>query len=245
MSEYEYYIDYSVFGMNIVNEIEDELLLKFKIISEFIKEKGEIVDKNNKEQLYFLLGEEEYRGNWGRGVDVKVFLKSFLDKHQTISSMLCIFLKVISVFPPYSSSRSDVIKRLSNLLKDFYKIEEDKNAEYGYRVIPKHNKEIIQALENKPSLQTVMKYYYQNDIKKALGELRKITEFSSEKNAKFKKFIQSQSTELQEMCRQVYNFITNYENHDGKFADATETEARVWFDFGLSIYRLFTIYGDL
>jgi hypothetical protein len=134
---------------------------------------------------------------------------------------------------------------MSTYLADYYEIKLDDKAEFGIRVIPKYDTEIIQAVENEPSLQTVMKYYYQNDIKKALGELRKITEFSSEKNAKFKKFIQSQSTELQEMCQQVYKFITNYSNHDGKFADAAETEVRIWFDLGLSIYRLFTIYGDL
>ena len=30
-----------------------------------------------------------------------------------------------------------------------------------------------------------------------------------------------------------------------QYKDFNETEARVWFDLGLSIYRLFTIYGDL
>ena len=99
--------------------------------------------------------------------------------------------------------------------------------------------EIRQAVENEPSLQSVMKYYYQNDIKKALAELRKITEFSDIKNEKFKNFVLSQSEDLQEMCKKVYKFTTTYESHLAENAGASETEARIWLDLGLSIYRLY------
>lgn len=98
---------------------------------------------------------------------------------------------------------------------------------------------IIKDLENEPSLQNVMKYYNQNDIGKALEELRKITEFSDKKNEKFKNFILSQGEDLREMCKKVYKFITTYENHLAENAGASDTEAQIWFDLGLSIYRLY------
>ena len=148
------------------------------------------------------------------------------------------FIKACEMFNIYGDKET-LIKRVAELLEDFYDIRQDNSAEFGYRVIPKHNIEIIKDLENEPSLQNVMKYYYQNDIGKALAELRKITEFSSKKNTEFTKFILSQGEDLQEMCKKVYKFITTYENHLAENANATETEARIWLDLGLSIYRLY------
>ena len=130
-------------------------------------------------------------------------------------------------------------QELMNVVELFYNIEyEDGNKTVKY-IKKNTDANIIQAIENEPSLQNVMKYYDQNDIGKALAELRKITEFSNEKNKEFKNFILSQSKDLQEMCKKVYEFITTYENHLAKNARASDTEARIWFDLGLSIYRLY------
>ena len=98
---------------------------------------------------------------------------------------------------------------------------------------------MLDKVENELSLQEVAKYYNQNDIGKALAELRKITEFSDKKNEKFKNFILSQGEDLQEMCKKVYKFTTTYESHLAENAGASDTEAQIWLDLGLSIYRLY------
>ena len=117
----------------------------------------------------------------------------WLIDENNFNKTLCNFIKACEMFNIYGDKET-LIKRVAELLEDFYDIRQDNSAEFGYRVIPKHNIEIIKDLENEPSLQSVMKYYYQNDIKKALGELRKITEFSDEKNEKFK--MRSRNTKI-------------------------------------------------
>lgn len=233
---------FKYFNLSFSQEIQDLILTgKYRVPSELLDEKAKNAIQELLKQEYFLYNDYENRICYA---PIKIHTRWLVDENN-FEKTLCNFLKATYLFCDCYQQLDEIVQQVARYLTDYYEIKFDDKAEFGIRVIPKYNTEIIQAVENEPSLQTVMKYYYQNDIKKALGELRKITEFSSEKNAKFKKFIQSQSTELQEMCRQVYNFITNYENHDGKFADATETEARIWFDLGLSIYRLFTIYENL
>lgn len=233
------------FNLNFSKEIRDLILTdKYQTTPELLNENVKNAIQELKKQEYFIYDDYHNRICGNR---VLMHAKWLIDKNN-FGKTICNFLKAAYLFGE-DDCYCDVflleINKLNEIIGDYYSIEEDNEKEFRCSVIPRYNTEIIQAVENEQSLQTVMKYYYQNDIKKALGELRKITEFSNKKNEDFKKFIQSQSTELQEMCRQVYNFITNYENHDGKFAGATETEARVWFDLGISIYRLFTIYGDL
>ena len=57
-------------------------------------------------------------------------------------------------------------------LKDIYNIEEDKNAEYGYRVIQKHNIELIEATEKlaeKESDDNFSKEFFENELIKNSG----------------------------------------------------------------------------
>ena len=199
---------------------------------------------------------------------------------------------------------------LMNVVKIFYKIE----YRYSNGVLDKINNlpivkyitnktdaNIINALENEPSLQTVMKYYDQNDIKKAIGELRKVYEedefqnFVKQSNneikfiyhfvykiisiidvhpfgkgkseerikSEFEKYTKELQNllsrvngsnnvtdiktlnDLQVNCGYMFNNMIDQKNLQLQYKDFNETEARVWFDLGLSIYRLFTIYGDL
>ena len=232
------------FNLNFSKEIRDIISTnKYQTPPELLNESEKNAIQELKKQEYFL-----YNDYYNRicGNRVRMHAKWLIDKNN-FGKTICNFLKADYLFGEYEFLDDFLCKinELNEIIGDYYSIKEDNEKEFRCSVIPRYNTEIIQAVENEPSLQAVMKYYHQNDIKKALGELRKITEFSNKKNAGFEKFIKSQSTELQEMCQQVYKFITNYENHDGKFADATETEVRVWFDLGISIYRLFTIYGDL
>lgn len=244
---------FKYFNLRFSQETQDLILTgKYRVPPELLDEKAKNVIQELLKQEYFLYNDYENNICYALCNDyensicyapIKIRTRWLIDENN-FEKTLCNFLKAARLFCDCYKQFDEIVKQVARYLTDYYEIKVDNKAEFGIRVIPKYDTEIIQAVEDEPSLQTVMKYYYQNDIKKALGELRKITEFSNKKNEEFKKFIQSQSTELQEMCQQVYKFITKYENHNGEFADATETEARVWFDLGLSIYRLFTIYGD-
>lgn len=169
----------------------------------------------------------------------ELFLNYPLDKK------VCIFCHLYNYI---CYSRNDA-KKIINVVSLFYDIKyqyDTKRQEFALindlkvvDTIKSKHSIVVTALQNEPSLQNVMKYYYQNDIGKALAELRKITEFSDEKNKKFQNFILSQGEDLQEMCIKVYKFITTYENHIAENAGASDTEARIWLDLGLSIYRLY------
>ena len=157
--------------------------------------------------------------------------KVYLNNDYNFDMTLNMFLKAITFFAEKKQCNT-YIEQLKDCLKDSYCIK------YGY--YEANIKSIVlDKVENELSLQEVAKYYNQNDIGKALAELRKITEFSNEKNEKFKNFILSQGEDLREMCKKVYKFITTYENHLAENAGASDTEAQIWFDLGLSIYRLY------
>ena len=246
MSEYTGYIRAGVFrNANIM----DELFLEFKINSELIKGKGmeedKIVEKYNKTRVYFILEKENYYGR--RYYSKKILFKQFIDKYSSISSMLCIFLKVISVFKLSYDEQCDIIERLSNLLKDFYKIEEDENAEYGYRVFPKHNIELLETTEKlaekEPSLRKVLDFMYACDYVNALKELALLLE---PKRKEYQEKIQKGNETLFDIDK-FFNFVNNYgiRHNNKKQKQATEEQLKAHLDFGLSIYRLFTIYGDL
>ena len=228
------------FGLSFSQEIQDIILGKYDNTHLDIMFSGEKLTKIQDaieellQQNYFIY-DDYYNRLCG---NVPHMHAKWLIDENNFNKTLCNFIKACEMFNIYGDKET-LIKRVAELLEDFYDIRQDNSAEFGYRVIPKHNIEIIKDLENEPSLQNVMKYYYQNDIGKALAELRKITEFSSKKNTEFTKFILSQGEDLQEMCKKVYKFITTYENHLAENANATETEARIWLDLGLSIYRLY------
>ena len=136
---------------------------------------------------------------------------------------------------------------VKELLKDFYNIEEDKNAEYGYRVFPKHNIELSEATEklaeNEPSLRKVLDFMYACDYVNALKELALLLE---PKRKEYKEKIQKGNETLFDIDK-FFNFVNNYgiRHNNKKQKQAKEEQLKVHLDFGLSIYRLFTIYGDL
>ena len=228
------------FGLSFSEEIRGIVLGKycascFDLCQDAEKENkfsGAIAELNT--QKYFIY--DDYR-NRCCGNAPYLHAKWLIDEN-SFEITLCNVIKACHLFNFYGDKKQFIVL-IKETLKDFYNICSDDDAEFGYRVIPKYNIEIRQAVENEPSLQSVMKYYYQNDIKKALAELRKITEFSDIKNEKFKNFVLSQSEDLQEMCKKVYKFTTTYESHLAENAGASETEARIWLDLGLSIYRLY------
>ena len=236
------------------SEIERKLFLKFNINSEVIDGKGieddKIVEKNDELKTYFVVKKDF--DVYGRGDHYKteVILKPFIDEFPSMENKLCIFLKVISVFPPHDDEQKKidkVIEELKEWLKDIYNIEKDKNAEYGYRVTSKHNIELGEATEKlaekEPSLRKVLDFMYACDYVNALKELALLLE---PKRKEYQEKIQKGNETLFDIDK-FFNFVNNYgiRHNNAQQKQAKEEQLKVHLDFGLSIYRLFTIYGDL
>ena len=182
------------------------------------------------------LSEEEYTEN-----DINNIAKNIIKKLNDLLTSKKTFEEKLTTFISFDYILNiTLINHIAQLLKEYFDIKKDSDNNF-WHCIPKYNLEIIKWAEQEPSLQSVMKYYYKHDIKKALGELRKITEFNNQKNEKFKNFVLKQPKELQEMCKKVYDFITKCESHNDGFENAIINEQRIWLDLGLSIYRLYII----
>ena len=163
-------------------------------------------------------------------------LSSIIFNDSFFYKTLCNFLYVVEVF--FNNQIPEVITELNEILEDYYSISRDYWPNYGYkvRVIPKNNIEIIEAVKNEPSLKSVMKYYYDNDIGTALAELYKVLEPHREKIRNVL------NGDIFFKIDNFFGFVNNYEkirHNNGKQKDASIWQMRVYLDFGLSIYRLY------
>lgn len=131
-------------------------------------------------------------------------------------------------------------KNLSDILKDFYTITND------YKVIPRHNIELLETTEKlaekEPSLRKVLNFMYACDYVNALKELALLLE---PKRKEYQEKIQKGNETLFDIDK-FFNFVNNYgiRHNNAQQKQAKEEQLKVHLDFGLSIYRLFTIYGD-
>lgn len=230
-------------------------------------------------------------------LDKKVFIFCHLyhwicDRTNTAEELM----RVVELF--YNIEYSTILKRLGM----YCGYTEEYKLLNGLKIVKyiknKADAPIVKALENEPSLQNVMKYYYQNDIGKALAELRKLYE-----EDKFQEFIKDssnevnfiyyfvikmasiyavhldgkgvdkkriQKTEFTDRTEKLQNALDEYKNTNGiitnnndileklqqysgfmfnhmidqknlqlAYQDMTETEAQIWFDLGLTLYRLY------
>ena len=162
---------------------------------------------------------------------------------------LCQFLKGIVLFCGIDRLRQ-YIERLRYILSDFYEIEINDNAVFGCHVYPKYNIEIIEAIgqltKQEPSLKVVLNKMHQLDYAGALQELSKILEPNRKK---YEKLCQNGDKTLK--IDTFFNFLNNYgirhwknKKENGKTIEQkepTDEQLKVYLDFGLSIYRLFSI----
>ena len=84
---------------------------------------------------------------------------------------------------------------------------------------------------------------YVCDYVNALKELALLLE---QKRKEYQEKIQKGNETLFDIDK-FFNFVNNYgiRHNNKKQKQATEEQLKVHLDFGFSIYRLFTIYGDL
>lgn len=191
----------------------------------------------------------------GRLFNYKIILQKYADNFEKLLCYALFFAKLSATQQWYQNDLTYMEgqervslaavqffrKNLSDILKDFYTITDD------YKVIQKHNIELIEVTEKlaekEPPLRKALDFMYACDYVNALKELALLLE---PKRQEYQEKIQKGNETLFDIDK-FFNFVNNYgiRHNNKKQKQATEEQLKVHLDFGLSIYRLFTIYGDL
>ena len=242
------------FDLSFSKEIRDIILGKYDrdlLIEYSAEQKNKIVAaiQELKKQKYF-----NYDDYSNRLCGKMPFMHSkWLINENSFEITLCNVIKACHLFE-FNGDKKQFIESIAEILKDFYKIYPDNNAEFGYRVIPKHNIEIIASTEKltekEPSLKEVLN---DMDSLKYIEALQKLAKLLGKHRYEYKKLIQNTDNSLFDI-EKFFNFVNNYDIRHGdedtregeikKQKQPTDEQLKVYLDFGLSIYRLFSIYQD-
>lgn len=194
-----------------------------------------------------------YKHEFGYKYYVVFLPECILKKCKSFDEKLCHYIKFVVLFEPDNCRY--LIQQLQYLLSNCYDIRKDDDAEYGYRVVPKYNLEMQEAIkklaEKEPSLRQVLDFMYAGDYKNALRVL--VDDILDKHKDEYKNKIQQGNETLFDIDK-LSNFVNNYKIRHSKNRkvnkqvqpqiEPTDEQLKVHLDFGLSIYRLFCIYQD-